>query len=77
MAFRQCPVRIAVFRHKPCLTGGTMTTRHGAGSGAKTVAGKLFAGRTAIDSVPIVMLTSAIVLAPIAHCILHRFRVEA
>ena len=43
----------------------------------KTDAGKLFAGCYAIYSGLIVVLTSGIVLAPIAHRILHRFHVDS
>jgi hypothetical protein len=42
----------------------------------KTDAGKLFAGCYALYSGLIVVLTSGIVLAPIAHRILHRFHVD-
>jgi hypothetical protein len=43
----------------------------------KTDAGKLFAGCYAIYSGLIVVLTSGIVLAPIAHRLLHRFHVDS
>lgn len=43
----------------------------------KTEAGKLFAGCYAIYSGLIVILITGIVLAPIAHRILHRFHVDA
>lgn len=43
----------------------------------KTSAGKLFAGCYAIYSGLIVILITGIVLAPIAHRILHRFHVDA
>jgi hypothetical protein len=43
----------------------------------KTNAGKLFAGCYAIYSGLVVVLTSGIVLAPIAHRILHRFHVDS
>lgn len=43
----------------------------------KTDGGKLFAGCYALYSGLIVILTSGIVLAPIAHRLLHRFHVDA
>ena len=43
----------------------------------KTSAGKLFAGCYAIYSGIIVLVASGIVLAPIAHRILHRFHVDS
>jgi hypothetical protein len=43
----------------------------------KTDAGKLFAGCYAIYSGLIVVLTSGIVLAPIAHRVLHSFHVDS
>lgn len=43
----------------------------------KTDAGKFFAGCYAIYSGLVVVLTTGIVLAPIAHRILHRFHVDA
>jgi hypothetical protein len=43
----------------------------------KTDAGKLFAGCYAIYSGLIVILITGIVLAPIAHRILHRFHVDS
>jgi hypothetical protein len=43
----------------------------------RTNAGKLFAGCYAIYSGLIVILITGIVLAPIAHRILHRFHVDA
>ena len=42
-----------------------------------TVAGKIFAGCYAIYSGLIVILTTGVVLAPIAHRILHRFHVDS
>jgi hypothetical protein len=42
----------------------------------KTNAGKLFAGCYAMYSGLIVVLTAGIVLAPIAHRLLHRFHVD-
>jgi hypothetical protein len=43
----------------------------------KTSAGKFFAGCYAIYSGVIVLVASGIVLAPIAHRILHRFHVDS
>ncbi|MBX9590604.1 MAG: hypothetical protein K2X43_14955 [Hyphomonadaceae bacterium] len=43
----------------------------------KTAAGKFFAGCYAIYSGIMVILITGIVLAPIAHRILHRFHVDA
>ena len=43
----------------------------------KTSAGKLFAGCYALYSGLIVLVTAGIVLAPIAHRILHRFHVDS
>jgi hypothetical protein len=43
----------------------------------KTGAGKFFAGCYAIYSGVIVLVASGIVLAPIAHRILHRFHVDS
>ena len=43
----------------------------------KTASGKLFAGCYAIYSGLVLVLTAGIVLAPIAHRILHRFHIDA
>ncbi len=43
----------------------------------KTSAGKLFAGCYAIYSGVIVLVASGIVIAPLAHRILHRFHVDS
>jgi hypothetical protein len=43
----------------------------------KTSAGKFFAGCYAIYSGVVVLVASGIVLAPIAHRILHRFHVDS
>ena len=43
----------------------------------KTSAGKFFAGCYALYSGLIVLVTAGIVLAPIAHRILHRFHVDS
>ena len=42
----------------------------------KTNAGKLFAGCYALYSGLVVIVTAGIILAPVAHRILHRFHVE-
>lgn len=43
----------------------------------KTGAGKLFAGCYALYSGLIVIVTAGLILAPVAHRILHRFHVES
>jgi hypothetical protein len=42
----------------------------------RTSAGKLFAGCYALYSGLVVLVTAGLILAPIAHRILHRFHVE-